>query len=193
MDTSETSHWYLHPSFDSYWSTYGRCMEWLKLNHVTPIVPCLPAMNTIVSLDTDHLTERSSHEASHGSQQVLPDEEEEEEIDQGYLDFVTTTLKHQEEREKEKERKRKSSTNVTYIDITQLSTCKTSLAPTSSSTTSIDLRKRLQLVQWYGEDAEKVAKMEAALQVEYDQYCDKHSLLYFPHCPINMSSFFGKS
>lgn len=193
--------WYLHPSFNSYWRTYKRCMSWLKLNHVTPVVPHFEDGEEedgfLVSPDARHLTQTKNHGTLASPVQLdeaLYHDDHEEEVDQGYLDFIAVTLKHQQEREKEKERKRKSSSQITYVDITQVSSAyKTGQAPqtddnTSSSNSS--LRKKLQLLQWYGESSDQIAQIETNLQMEFDEYLEKYSPSFFPHCPINMSSFF---
>ena len=182
--------WYSHPSFGFYWRTYSRCMQWLELNHVTPIVPslddssCDPEPTCII----DHTGDLAE------SPEITPDEETDE-VDEGYLEFIAATLKHQEEREKEKERKKKLAKEYTYVDITQVVPAyKTGLAPESTfSSENIKLRKKLQLTQWYGCDGDKINDLETALQVDFDEYCEKYSPSYFPHCPINMKSYFDTS
>lgn len=182
--------WFHHPSFSFYWRTYSSCMQWLELNHVTPIVADVGD-----SSSDPGPTCISDHTIDHDESEEITPDYEIDEVDQGYLEFIAVTLKHQEEREKEKERKKKSANDYTYVDITQVVPAyKTGQAPESTlSSENAKLRKKLQLTQWYGCDGDKINDLEMALQVTFDEYCEEYSPSYFPHCPINMKSYFDTS
>lgn len=125
-------------------------------------------------------TSRPVHETS---------ESEEYEISSEYLEFIAVTRQHQKDRERKRmERKRRDKQTV-YKDISTLA--RPQIQSSDKNKKTDGLIRRLQLSQWYGEEAgQRIGELQDQMDQQFNEDMRRHRPPFFPACPIVMTGFF---
>ena len=178
------------PLFDSFWRHYDAQVRWMRSQGVEMVeTPFRKPDDTSVPVD-----EETFADDEQDYDDVDDCEEDDCDISVEYLNFIAITRKHQQERDENKAEAKRREEKTVYRDICDVSGhMAISGDATSGSNSQSDLLKRLQRVQWYGEDdAEAIGRLEDEMDQKFEKLMKEHKPSFFPACPIVMNDFFDR-
>lgn len=182
---------------------YQQQTQWMRSRGIVPVPVILPD-GTVFSAEASEAEEKDEpvrREQAAAAQQVSlstsphhhaqnqGSESEEYEISAEYLDFIAVTRQHQKDREKRRAQRKRQERRTVYCDVSEVQ--RPAMRTDSRRHENEDLIRRLELTQWYGEQAgQRIAAMQDHMDQLFHRYRHEHKAAFFPACPIAMHSFF---
>lgn len=177
-------------------------MDWLRSNGVTPVPVRFPGQSGISfsannknddgddESDYADVEDEDSDDAGHPH----PEDTDEYEVTDEYLEFIAVTRKHQQDYKRIKSQRMRDERSTVYTDISTLAGPVTADDQDVRRNSNEKLMRRMQLAQWYGEAAgQEIGVIEDRMDQNFDEYVKKHHPSYFPACPIVMKGYFDNN
>uniref|UniRef100_A0A915BNL4 Gem-associated protein 8 n=1 Tax=Parascaris univalens TaxID=6257 RepID=A0A915BNL4_PARUN len=196
--------WWYAPRFANFWARYEAAAAWTDIHRQAVCASYAAAFGTnkkeedTVCTSTGEMIFRASDSdewdlCTEEEDQSI-DEEEEVEIDEEMAAFLRKTAEHRKQRDAErlKENNKKSDYWMEINGEDYILADKIGVEGASHRTTAMpnvgaeeqakhELREKL-----YGKDANKIAAMEAALQIRYEQYIANTDAQMWPIIPLKI-------
>lgn len=186
---SHSSSWNNEPIFSSFWKHYQQQTEWMRSRGVTPVPVRFPEQ-----AESGDLTVDAESHADNDTEYSLPDDTDDYELTEEYLDFIAITRQHQKDYKKVKAQRMREERSTVYTDISTLAAPVTAEDQDVRRNSREKLMRRMQLTQWYGEAAgQEIGAIEDQMDKDFDDYVSKHNPSFFPACPIVMKGYFDNN
>uniref|UniRef100_F1LF75 Gem-associated protein 8 n=1 Tax=Ascaris suum TaxID=6253 RepID=F1LF75_ASCSU len=202
--------WWNGPRFANFWARYEAAAAWIDIHRQAV---CASHAATFGIREDDAFNENEENEACTSIGEVIfrasdsdewdlcteeedqsMDEEEEVEIDEEMAAFLRQTAEHRKQRDAErlKENNKRGDywmeiNGEDYILADKIGVEGASHRTTATPNVAAEEQAKHELREkFYGKDANKIAAMEAALQIRYEQYVANTDAQMWPIIPLKI-------